>query len=221
MKGSIGTAGMLAVVMTFAAAANVAAQACFGYPTGPGRFGVALDGAFHPDARGWGGSVHGNLAGPVSFDGGYQYVDLKDTDTNGNRVAGRVAVELPVDGVSVCPYAGGARLWASETQGITSGTVSANVFPVGLGIGRTFAAGGGHITLFAQPQLAHVRSKLRVSIGEATLEFSENETEFGGTAGVRIGAGAFYIGGTVGMLSFDQDDPTIGVTLGFLLRARR
>jgi hypothetical protein len=199
-----------------------AGQACLGIPTNDGS--VAIIGSFATTngAKAYGGTVHGNLVGPISLQAGYSLIDVDDVDANVNSFHAGVAAELPSLSFSACPFAGAEYSTWSESGFGVDVDFTQTVIPVGLGIGKQFAAGPTMgFTIFATPQFMYIRAKLSVTDGIDSISETESSSEFGLGFGFRLGNSSVFGGGGVSFTSIEDSDPVFNVSLGFAVGGTR
>jgi hypothetical protein len=196
-----------------------------------GQFAIGLNADFNGFAsvggvdgvNSYGISLNANLEGPFSLEGGYQLSDFEDTDTNGNFFYGRVAYELPVAAVSVCPFAGAGYFKASEEEAGIEGSIELTTIPIGLGIGKRLAVGeSANFDIFARPQFLYLDASAEVSGGDGGFfGVSDSETEFGADLGANIVFSSFYAGAGVFLSTIEDADPLFSVRLGVLVGGNR
>lgn len=214
---------LVALSLSALPGAQLVAQTCFGYPTMNGQYALAGVASFTDGSTGYGAALNANVAGPLSLEAGYQYIDIDDVDTNGNSFFGRGAWELPVTSVSLCPFAGVGYSEASEDFGEVEASVSLLTVPVGIGVGKRFSASPTlFVDLFAQPQLLWMRADFEVE-GDGGGEFGvdDSQTEFGASIGANLGTSRFYVGGGVNFTTVEDSDPTFDLRVGIVLGGSR
>jgi hypothetical protein len=224
MMSTFSKKAVLFGILVAAWPASVAAQACFGFPTSDGQFGLAGVVDFTEGTRGYGADFNANLAGPVSFILGYSLVDIEDIDTNGNSFRGLAGFELSVPSVSMCPGAGVRYSRAHEASDVVQAEATATLItiPVGVGVGKQIAAGQNfYVTLFGFPHYLYVDAKLTAKIPGQEFEFSDNSSEFGTDLGIRFGTSAFFAGAGVTLTTIEDSDPSFGLIVGIIFGGRR
>jgi hypothetical protein len=202
-------------------AEGLSAQACLGIPTRDGS--IAMIGSFMltDGAKGFGGTIHGNLDGPISLQAGYAITDIDDLGANVNSFHAGFAFEIPDLSFSACPFIGAVySTWSDSALGLEA-DLTQLVVPIGLGIGKQFAAGPSlGFTIFATPQFFHVRSKVSIA-GFDLASGTDSASEFGLELGFRLGTSAAFGGAGVSFTSVDESDPVFNVVLGFAAGRRR
>jgi hypothetical protein len=214
---------LAALALSAVPSAQLMAQTCFGYPTMDGQYALAGVVSFADGSNAYGAALNANVSGPLSLEAGYQYIDLEESDTNGNGFFGRGAWELSMTSLSVCPFAGVGYRDASEDLGDAEISVSLLSVPVGVGVGKRFTASPTmFVDLFAQPQLVWLRSDFEIE-GEGGGEFGvdDSETEFGVSIGANLGTSRFYVGGGVNFTTVEDSDATFDLRVGIVLGGSR
>lgn len=198
-----------------AAPVPVIAQACIGIPTAEGSLAVVGGFATTDGAKGFGGTLHGNLEGPISIQAGYTLWDLDDIDENFNAFHAALGMEVPNLSFSACPFVGAEYATWSESAFGVDVEITQTVIPVGLGIGKSFAAGPAlDFTLFAAPQFMYIRTKGSVSDGTDSFSDTESGSEFGLGVGFRMGTQAVFGGAGVSFNTIEESDPTFSLSIG-------
>lgn len=196
----------------FAAAGPTAAlaQACVGVPAANGQFAVSGGAGFTEGASIYGGGLTANVAGPVSVGVGYAMTDFDLIEENLNEFSGSAAYEVSMAGVSACATTGASYGSFSSDDEVEGDSPSLVTIPLGLGLGKTFRAGGNlAVTPFAVPQYLHMRAS-------SGLEGAETETanEFRGVVGLSVGVERFYVAGDVSQTTLEGAEPLFSVGAG-------
>jgi hypothetical protein len=190
---------------------------CLGYPTTGGQYAIAGLVGFEDGATSYGGAVDFDLTGPLAFDFGYTLTTIDGIDDNANTFAGRGSFELALTGASVCPNVGLTySSFGTDILGVDV-DVSAIVVPIGVGLGKSFAASPTlQATLFANPQFFYIREKFE----GAGQEDTDTSSEFGADIGATLGTSRFFVGGGVFFTTIEDSDPTFNVRVGIVLPGR-
>lgn len=214
---------LAALALSAVPSVQLMAQTCFGYPTMDGQYALAGVASFADGSNGYGAALNANVSGPLSLEAGYQYIDIDEVDTNGNSFFGRGAWELPVASVSLCPFAGVGYSDASEDFGEVEASVSLLTVPVGIGVGKRFAASPSlFVDLFAQPQFVWMRADFELEgNGGGEIGVDESETEFGVSIGANLGTSRFYVGGGVNFTTVEDSDAVFDLRVGIVLGGSR
>ena len=211
----------LGLAIAFAPAAATA-QICTGTPAPEG--GAGIEGTFTAaeGAKGFGGSVTGNLAGPISLQGGYSIMTVDNVDENVQGFHGGVGFELSDMSFSACPLVGAAYYtWGDVFSGIRI-DLTQLVVPVGLGLGKTFSTSPSvDFSLYAIPQFLYYRTKATASSGGLSESETESTNEFGAKLGFLIGGSSVFGGAGVGFSTLEDSDPTFSVAAGILIGGSR
>jgi hypothetical protein len=218
MKGVV-----LAAVVCLGAVPQIAqAQACFGVPSADRQTAIAGVLGFTEGSKSYGANLNANLAGPLSVGAGYSLVDIDDVSTRGHSFGAGAGYELKVPNFSVCPTVRVNYSRAHEEDAGLEATVSELVVPIGVGIGKQFAAGtSSFITLFGEPQFLYIKDKFEVENDNLGLSFDEDDTAFGANLGITFGTSSYYVGGSVQLTSIEDSDPVFNISVGVLLGGKK
>jgi hypothetical protein len=195
------------------------AQACLGVPTHDAQFNVRGEVAFPQDTRQYSAVVTADLNGPLSFELNAGLIDIDEVEDNGASFGGKLAYEMAVSQLSICPLGGGqySTITVEETDGAVTleGDANSLVIPVGIGLGKTLPLGSGSsLTLYAQPQYLHIRSSFEAAVAGIEIDEEAIENEFGIDAGARLGLGRLLVGGAMNWATLPDYDPVFSVTAG-------
>ncbi len=192
-------------------AGSAAAQACMGMPIGNANFAARGEVGFADGGKSYTANLNANLLGPIAFELFGGLVDFDDIEDNGATFGGKVAYELGLANVSVCPLVGADYTTISAEEAGVEASVSTLVVPVGVGVGVALPAGGlGDVVLYAQPSYLY----MRFSAEEGDEDFSDSTNEFGAEAGATLGLGRFLVGGSVFFTTVEESDAVFSLTAG-------
>jgi hypothetical protein len=157
---------------------HLAAQACLGSPMHTGQTAIDLGVSLHSRATGYGVGITKMLGGPVSLSANAATYDLEIIDANQHRFEARMAYQLPVERLSICPALGaGYSTFGYELNGVGV-NFSELYFPVGLGIGKELElARGLSLIPSAMVNLFLIREKRSATNWDDTV--SVTETTYG------------------------------------------
>lgn len=206
----------------FAAAGPTAAlaQACVGVPAANGQFAVSGAAAFEQaiagfpveDVTTYRADLTANVAGPMSVGLGYATTQSDAMEENVNSFSGSASYERPVGGVSACATTGATYMSLPGGDESAGDSPSFVTVPVGVGLGKTFRAGGSlNVTPFAVPQFVH----MRFSVGSEDAE-TATANEFAGLAGLRVGVERFYVSGDVSHMFVEGAESVFSVGAGVI-----
>lgn len=195
-------------------AGQAAGQACFGNAAANGQAFVQGGADFTEGAWGVGGSVGGNLQGPVSLSAGFSHLMFDNSDAAMSSVGASAGVELEGLDLSVCPAASLNYQWLSSEGELAGLDVDGVVFGGGLALGKALPAGDAlSLTPHASATVMHTRAS--ASFGGISGTDSETFGSFSG--GVLIGGSSVYFGPSVSITTLEGSDPVFGAALGLVL----
>lgn len=197
----------LAASILFLTAAAASAQACLGLPSRDGQIAVAAAaGSLDGDTQ-YGGEFSADVTGPAAFGFGYGGVGA---DGDRQIFTARASYDFFLLEPAICGVAG--VLYDTAPGGDVDHRLG---IPVGIGIGKTLRSERFTATVFAVPQYVWTREKVLL-LQDVSGDDVRTSNEFMAEAGVTVGVLPFYVGGSVVVTTFDDNDPGFRIRAGLM-----
>jgi hypothetical protein len=203
------TSMVLAAAAVAAFSGPARAQACNGFPTGPGQYSVAGVANFPSGFDEYGVEASYHFANPAAVNGGWLH------DSGGGETLDHFRIGASWDlaplnlgggtPISVCPVA--SLDYASKNG------ASESVVPLGVGLAISVPVSADRSTLL-QPYVVPAAVIDHVSGGG----LSDTQTNFGLRGGATLSFGSFYVAGEVNKVFVTDSRAVFGVKVGFRAR---
>lgn len=194
---------------------QAAAQACFANTASAGQGFVQGGASFTDGAWGLGGSVGGNLQGPLSLSAGFGHMMLDNSDVAFSSIGAGAGVELSGLDLSVCPAVSLSYEWLSNEGELSELDADADgvLFGGGLSLGKALPAGEA-LSVTPHGSAAVVHSRASGSLGGFSATGSDTYGSFAG--GLLLGGSSVYFGPSVSITTLEGSEPVFGATLGLV-----
>lgn len=201
-------------LVTLGLPSGAEAQACLGNTARAGG-GFASTGASFTDGA-WGLSANAgaNTRSAFAVQGGLSHTMLDDSDLAFTAISTTGAVEIPAEGVSVCPAASLGYQWLSDEGELSGFDVSADgvILGGGMAVGVDVEGEQG-FHFIPRGTVAVVHDRATVSVGDVSSTESETYGSF--SAEMVLGGTSVYGGPGISITTRDDSDPVFSVGLGF------
>lgn len=193
--------------------AGVASQACLGNPASDGGGFASAGASFTDGAWGLGASAGANTTSAFAIQGGISHTMLDDSDLAFTALSSTGAVELPAEGVSLCPAASLGYQWLSNEGEFSGLDVSADgvILGGGMSIGVDVQSDEGfHFIPRGSAAVVHDRATLSAG-GVST---TESATYGAFNAEMVLGGSSVYGGPGLSITTQENSDPVFSIRLG-------
>lgn len=209
------TAILLGVGALLWTPAQLAAQACLGSPTLSRQTAAELSLSFADGATGYGAGVTTKLAGPLALGANVETVSFDNIDKNANRFGVRMAYELPVAALSLCPAVGARYTTFGTTLEDIRMDMSQVLIPLGFGVGKRFDLEQGLVFIpSAMGNVLYYREKASLEFEGDGGSITGTATKFGGTVGATLGFNRFFGRGAVSFDNIEDSKSVVSLSLG-------
>jgi hypothetical protein len=204
------------------AVADAVGQACIGVPSGDGQFALQAGVGLTSGATSYGADFAANVRGPFAVGARYALTNLDDAEPNGSTFGGRVAVEIPGAGVSLCPEFG---IVYSRASGLSTNiypgpytTIATVSWSLEVGGGKTLSVTPAlFATPFAAAGLVFLHSEAQAKSGGFTSsKYKDDASAFSAVLGLLIGTRRVHAGANVSFTTLEDSDPLVTLGAGFV-----